>query len=58
MPLPASVDTIDRLVDFVPTKNPYDPRWMLAGRMDPLDADKWESGFFDRGSFDEVHFFI
>lgn len=25
-------DPIDRLVEFVPTKAPYDPRWMLAGR--------------------------
>lgn len=28
----AAKDPVDRLVEFVPTKAPYDPRWMLAGR--------------------------
>uniref|UniRef100_A0A8C9FA64 acetyl-CoA carboxylase n=1 Tax=Pavo cristatus TaxID=9049 RepID=A0A8C9FA64_PAVCR len=28
-------DPIDRTIDFVPTKTPYDPRWMLAGRPNP-----------------------
>lgn len=32
MPILSTKDPIDRAVDFVPTKAPYDPRWMLAGR--------------------------
>jgi acetyl-CoA carboxylase carboxyltransferase component len=48
-------DRIDRLIDFVPTKNPYDPRWMLAGRHNSTDdGDTWESGFFDKGTWDEI----
>jgi acetyl-CoA carboxylase/biotin carboxylase 1 len=33
VPIITPADPIDRLIDFVPTKIPYDPRWMLAGRM-------------------------
>uniref|UniRef100_A0AAY5F689 acetyl-CoA carboxylase n=1 Tax=Electrophorus electricus TaxID=8005 RepID=A0AAY5F689_ELEEL len=47
-----SRDPIDRPVEFVPTKAPYDPRWMLAGRPNPKGA--WVSGFFDHGSFMEI----
>lgn len=54
LPLSPSVDSVDRWIDFVPTKNPYDPRWMLAGRVSPVDPDVFETGFFDRGSFDEI----
>lgn len=25
-------DPVDRQIEFIPTKAPYDPRWMLAGR--------------------------
>lgn len=32
VPILNAKDPIDRPVDFVPTKAPYDPRWMLAGR--------------------------
>lgn len=32
VPMLNAKDPIDRLVEFVPTKAPYDPRWMLAGR--------------------------
>ena len=28
-------DPVERDVEFVPTKTPYDPRWMLAGRPNP-----------------------
>merc|ERR1711871_791225 len=44
-------DPIDRPVEFMPTKAPYDPRHMLAGVDKPGGA--WESGFFDKGSFKE-----
>lgn len=32
VPMLSAKDPIDRPVEFVPTKAPYDPRWMLAGR--------------------------
>jgi acetyl-CoA carboxylase carboxyltransferase component len=61
-PLPVTIcnDPIDRTIDFVPTRTPYDPRWMLAGRVcaqprDPsLTASDWQSGFFDKNSWDEI----
>jgi len=43
-------DPVNRPVDFVPTKAPYDPRHMLAGHETPQG---WVSGFFDKGSFTE-----
>ncbi|XP_014612049.1 PREDICTED: acetyl-CoA carboxylase isoform X3 [Polistes canadensis] len=50
-PLP---DPINREITYVPTKAPYDPRWMLEGRYLPNDQNIWESGFFDRGSWQEI----
>ncbi|XP_075445618.1 acetyl-CoA carboxylase 1 isoform X3 [Ascaphus truei] len=47
-------DAIDRLIEFIPTKAPYDPRWMLAGRPHPTQKGQWVSGFFDFGSFMEI----
>ncbi|XP_069817486.1 acetyl-CoA carboxylase 2 isoform X2 [Dendropsophus ebraccatus] len=47
-------DPIDRNIEFVPTKAPYDPRWMLAGRPHPTLKGTWQSGFFDNGSFKEI----
>lgn len=35
VPILNSKDPIDRIIAFVPTKAPYDPRWMLAGRPHP-----------------------
>uniref|UniRef100_A0AAR2KSB1 acetyl-CoA carboxylase n=1 Tax=Pygocentrus nattereri TaxID=42514 RepID=A0AAR2KSB1_PYGNA len=52
VPMLAAKDPVDRPVEFVPTKTPYDPRWMLAGRPNPKGA--WVSGFFDHGSFMEI----
>uniref|UniRef100_A0A8C7UBE3 acetyl-CoA carboxylase n=1 Tax=Oncorhynchus mykiss TaxID=8022 RepID=A0A8C7UBE3_ONCMY len=43
-----------RLVEFMPTKAPYDPRWMLAGRPGQTPKGPWQSGFFDHGSFMEI----
>ncbi|XP_021925280.1 acetyl-CoA carboxylase [Zootermopsis nevadensis] len=48
------VDPVDREVGYMPTKAPYDPRWMLEGRQSPSNSDEWESGFFDRGSWEEI----
>jgi acetyl-CoA carboxylase carboxyltransferase component len=43
---------VERDVEFLPTKTPYDPRHMLAGT---TAADgKWVPGFFDRNSFMET----
>jgi len=49
-PVLKSADPVERDVEFVPTKTPYDPRHMLAGVEGP---DGWISGFFDKGSFKE-----
>ncbi|KAK7925056.1 hypothetical protein WMY93_007366 [Mugilogobius chulae] len=54
VPVIAAKDPIDRPVDFVPTKAPYDPRWMLAGRPSQTPKGSWQSGFFDHGSFMEI----
>ncbi|KAJ8978777.1 hypothetical protein NQ317_015501 [Molorchus minor] len=54
VPIVPPVDSITRDVTFTPTKTPYDPRWMLAGRQSPTDPSIWESGFFDRGSWSEI----
>ncbi|CAD7013619.1 unnamed protein product [Ceratitis capitata] len=38
----------------MPTKSPYDPRWMLGGRVNPANSSEWENGFFDRDSWAEI----
>ncbi|KAK6168611.1 hypothetical protein SNE40_019808 [Patella caerulea] len=53
IPIMNPIDPIERPIDFIPTKAPYDVRWMLAGRKNP-DSKVWQSGFFDRGSFSEI----
>ncbi|XP_048240447.1 acetyl-CoA carboxylase-like isoform X4 [Haliotis rufescens] len=53
LPIIPSYDRVDRDVDFVPTKAPYDVRWMLSGRMNP-ESREWQSGFFDKDSFMEI----
>ncbi|KAG8122670.1 hypothetical protein E2320_018250 [Naja naja] len=35
-------DPIDRTIEFLPTKAPYDPRWMLAGRPHPNNVSAME----------------
>uniref|UniRef100_A0A2K5N193 Acetyl-CoA carboxylase beta n=1 Tax=Cercocebus atys TaxID=9531 RepID=A0A2K5N193_CERAT len=41
-------------IEFLPSRAPYDPRWMLAGRPHPTLKGTWQSGFFDHGSFKEI----
>ncbi|KAB7507632.1 Acetyl-CoA carboxylase [Armadillidium nasatum] len=55
-PLPTltPVDPINRPISFVPGRTSYDPRWLITGRESPTNPSEWESGFFDRGSFQEV----
>ncbi|MEQ2197364.1 hypothetical protein XENOCAPTIV_028321 [Xenoophorus captivus] len=40
VPVIATTDPVDREIEFVPTKAPYDPRWMLAGRPHPNMYDQ------------------
>ncbi|XP_077016210.1 acetyl-CoA carboxylase 2 isoform X2 [Tamandua tetradactyla] len=47
-------DPIDREIEFLPSRAPYDPRWMLAGRPHPTLKGTWQSGFFDQGTFREI----
>ncbi|XP_024130292.1 acetyl-CoA carboxylase isoform X2 [Oryzias melastigma] len=54
VPVIATADPVDREIEFTPTKAPYDPRWMLAGRPHPSVKGAWQSGFCDHGSFMEI----
>ncbi|KAF6080357.1 acetyl-CoA carboxylase beta [Phyllostomus discolor] len=54
VPIITPADPIDREVEFFPSRAPYDPRWMLAGRPHPTLKGSWQSGFFDQGSFSEI----
>ncbi|XP_058137492.1 acetyl-CoA carboxylase 2 isoform X3 [Dasypus novemcinctus] len=54
VPIITPTDPIDREIEFLPSKAPYDPRWMLAGRPHPTLKGAWQSGFFDQGSFREI----
>ncbi|ESN91710.1 hypothetical protein HELRODRAFT_70230, partial [Helobdella robusta] len=47
-------DPVDRIIEFTPTKAPYDPRFMLDGRPHPENLEEWQSGFFDKGSWMEI----
>ena len=51
LPIAMPTDPVDRAVQYMPTKAPYDPRWMIAGYQ---GDGEFESGFFDKGSFMEV----
>lgn len=37
LPIVVPNDVINRPVGYMPTKSPYDPRWMLAGRVNPSE---------------------
>ena len=50
-PCLAATDPVDRPVEFVPSKAPYDPRHMLAGA--PGADGRFLPGFLDAGSFAE-----
>lgn len=38
----------------MPGRASYDPRWLLNGRPNPANPSDWESGFFDKDSFQEI----
>ncbi|KAK9874333.1 hypothetical protein WA026_002683 [Henosepilachna vigintioctopunctata] len=54
LPIVPTIDPVEREIGFVPTKAPYDPRFMLAGRMKQNGTSEWESGFFDKDSWSEI----
>ncbi|KAL5009691.1 hypothetical protein ScPMuIL_011996 [Solemya velum] len=54
LPIISPCDPVERDVDFMPSRTPYDPRWMLAGRHNPDKKSEWLSGFFDKNSFSEI----
>ncbi|XP_027422308.1 acetyl-CoA carboxylase 2 isoform X1 [Bos indicus x Bos taurus] len=54
VPVVTPKDPIDREIEFQPSRGPYDPRWLLAGRPHPTLKGSWQSGFFDQGSFKEI----
>nr|BAA11238.1 acetyl-coenzyme A carboxylase [Schizosaccharomyces pombe] len=51
VPISPSSDTWDRDVEFYPSQNGYDPRWLIAGKE---DEDSFLYGLFDKGSFQET----
>lgn len=40
VPVIPTTDSVEREIDFLPTKAPYDPRWMLAGRPHPSECSQ------------------
>lgn len=53
IPILNSSDSWDRDVDYAPPKNePYDVRWLIAGRQQ--DNGEFETGLFDKDSFQET----
>ncbi|XP_043924452.1 acetyl-CoA carboxylase 2 [Protopterus annectens] len=54
VPIIKAEDPIDREIDCVPSKAPYDCRAMLSGRPHPGIKGAWQSGFFDHNSFMEI----
>lgn len=53
VPILKSEDPWDRDIEYFPPKSePYDVRWMIAGR--ELESGGFESGFFDKDSFQET----
>jgi acetyl-CoA carboxylase carboxyltransferase component len=35
LPILPTADAVDRKIEFMPTKVPYDPRWIIEGRPNP-----------------------
>ncbi|CAK5267587.1 unnamed protein product, partial [Mycena citricolor] len=51
LPVRESGDSWDREIGYMPPKGAYDPRWFIEGKM---EEEQWQSGFFDKGSFQET----
>ena len=43
LPIIETMDPVERDIEFMPTKAPYDPRWMLTGRKVPGKRGLWQS---------------
>ncbi|XP_045594879.2 acetyl-CoA carboxylase isoform X3 [Procambarus clarkii] len=54
LPILEPVDPVEREVTFMPSRASYDPRWLVNGRPSPSNPNEWESGFFDKNSFQEI----
>lgn len=54
LPILKTSDPVEREIEFVPPKTPYDPRHLICGAPHPENEDVWLSGFFDNGSFVET----
>ncbi|CAI2200936.1 781_t:CDS:2, partial [Funneliformis geosporum] len=55
VPIFMNSDTWDRDVNYMPSKGPYDPRWLIAGKYEiERDPNSWVNGFFVKGSFVET----
>jgi len=52
LPLLPTTDPVDRDIDYVPTRQPYDPTFLVNGCQGPDGS--WQTGFFDTGSFTET----
>ena len=48
-----TTDSWDVEIGYKPPKGPCDPRWFIAGKTDEITFER-QSGFFDRGSFQET----
>lgn len=53
LPIVVANDSIDRQVEFRPTRSPYDPRILFTGNWNS-PTGQWESGFFDKDSWTEI----
>lgn len=53
LPIRPTPDTWDRDITYTPPKGVYDPRWFIEGKLDEA-TQEWQSGFFDKGSFQET----
>jgi acetyl-CoA carboxylase/biotin carboxylase 1 len=53
LPVREVADSWDRDIDYTPPKGVYDPRWFIEGKTDEA-TNEWQSGFFDKGSFQET----
>jgi acetyl-CoA carboxylase / biotin carboxylase 1 len=53
LPVRVSADSWDRAISYTPPKGAYDPRWFIEGKVDETNSE-WQSGFFDKGSFQET----
>ncbi|KAF7965766.1 hypothetical protein HWV62_41984 [Athelia sp. TMB] len=53
LPVRETADSWDRDITYMPPKGAYDPRWFITGKEDE-QSSQWQSGFFDKGSFQET----